>query len=442
MASESRLLVIASRLVRAGIGLGLLIIAFAIFGYLASSRPEPARVDQEIPPLAVRAMRVEFVPIARSWHGHGTAEAMHAANIAAQVTARVVHRAERIEAGAIVKAGDVLLQLDQTDFEQRVIASEQALAQLSADLESWGIERESLEIRERLVMDEAGVAQREYERAVRALEDGVGSVQEVDSRLAAYNRAQRESALIRESLSLMAPRRARVQADIAAQEAALVVAREDLARTTITAPFDGVIQRIAGRPGELITSGTEVARIVNTDVLQIPLQLPLSAHRFVRIADTVEFRTDRGASGEVWLGEVIRVAPEGDPATRSITIYAELRQRRDSRIIPGEFVLALVTSRDVVPRAVVPRIAVTNERVLIAGNSPGGPSRVRYAPVRVSHAIDAAFPQLDPNERQWAVIESGLEPGQTVVVSNLDALEPGMAVVISETSTARSEGAP
>ncbi len=442
MASESRLLVIASRLVRAGVGVGLLVIAFAIFGYLASSRPEPRRAEQDIPPLAVRAMRVEFVPIARSWRGHGTAEAMEAANVAAQVTARVVARAERIEAGASVKAGEVLLQLDQTDFRQRVIASEQAMALLTADLESWGIERESLEARERLVVDEAAVAQREYERAVAAREDGVGSVQEVDSRLAAYNRAQREATSIRESLALMAPRRARLQADIAAQQAALTLAREDLARTTITAPFDGVIQRIAGRPGELITAGMEVARIVNTDVLEIPLQLPLSAHRFVRIGDEVEFRTDRGDSAMGWRGEVIRVAPEGDPATRSITVYAVLRQHRDARIIPGEFVLALVTSREVEPRVVVPRVAVTNERVLVASNSPGDMHRVRHAPVRVSHSIDAAFPHLDPNERQWAVLESGLEAGQIVVISNLDALEPGMAVVISETTAARLEGAP
>lgn len=436
MPKESRLLVIASRVLRAGVGVGMLALAFGVFGYLAATRPEPARIEQEIPPLTVRAMRVEFVPIARSWDGHGTAAAMQAANVAAQVTARVVQRPQRIEVGAPVKAGDLLLQLDQTDFRQRVTAAEQALAQLRADLEAWGIEFESVEERERLVRDEVEILQREYQRAVKAREDGVGSIQEVETRLAAYTRAQREAASLRESLALMVPRRARLLADMAAQDAALALAREDLARTTIVAPFDGILQRVTGRPGELIPAGAEVARIVNTDVLEIPLRLPLSAHRFVRLGDAVEFRTDRSLFTETWHGRVIRIAPEADPASRSITVYAELRQTDGftPRIVPGEFVVARVTSDETIPRAIVPRIAVNRERVLVAQNREGGPHRVKAVPVRVSHTIDAAFPHLDPNETQWTVIESGLEPGQIVVISNLDALEPGMAVIVSETS--------
>lgn len=438
MRAETRGLRVLSILIRVGVGVGALALGLGIFGFLASTRPQPGRVDRSDSSVSVRALRIEFMPIARAWEGYGTANAMDAANVAAQVTARVASRAREIEPGTAVRAGEVLMRLDASDFEQRVASAESAIALLRADLEAWGIERQSAEVRAKLARDEVALLEREYQRTVDAFDRGVTRETEVEAKLTALHRAQRESAALDESLARMTPRHARLMAEIAGQQASLSLARADLERTVITAPIDGILQRITGRPGELITAGMEVARVVNLEILEIPLRLPMSAHRTVEVGDAVEVRSERG--GASWPGRVTRIAPEIDSQARSITVYAEVRRSDGVRIMPGEFVAGRVTSRVQEARALVPRGAVDAERVLIAEHGEDGAHRVRRAPVRVAHYIEARFPALDPIETQWAVIEHGLEPGDLVVTSNFDGLEPGMRITPSLTSRSARAG--
>jgi hypothetical protein len=54
--------------------------------------------------------------------------------------------------------------------------------------------------------------------------------------------------------------------------------------------------------------------------------------------------------------------------------------------------------------------------------------RVEPRIVTIAYNVDALYPSLHPHERQWSVIESGIDPGDRVIISNLDELRSGTPV--------------
>lgn len=439
----------AAATLRAGVGLLSVGVAAVVVWVLWTTRPHAPRETEAAPPLAVEVLRVAPVRVARVWEGHGTARAMNRAEVSAEVGGRIVERPERIEPGVVVAAGEMILRLDDADYRQRVAAAEQLLEQLNADLASWEIEKTRVEEQIDLLSSEVDLQEREYRRAADVLERGAGNTGEVEARLLVLTRSRRELALQRQALELMAPRRTRLLARIAEDRANLALAAENLRRTVITSPIAGTLQSVWGQEGELISPGTRVAAVVDLARIEVPLRVPVSAAGSIRAGDRATLRTDTHG-GPVLVGRVARISPESDASTRTLTLYVELTQggaadassgvdgggRGDggtpsgdgaARLLPGQFVIARLEAGEPSPRLVVPRRAVDAERILTVV-SDGDTHRVRAESVRISHYLDGGFPSLLPGETQWAVIESGLEPGALVVVGNLNTLAPGMTV--------------
>lgn len=438
--------VLVSVLVRGGLAALVLLAALAIVFVLVLSRPEIMPDDSTITPPIVEVVRAEARAVPRVWEGYGTARAMDAADVPAQVSARVVERPETAEAGEPIERGGLIVRLDETDFRERAAAAEQTVASLEADLAGLDIEERRLGEQVELAEGERELAQRDYERAQQADRRGVSSPGELDGKLAAVRSASRVVAGLRQQLDLIPSRRASTRARLAGERANLRVAEENLARTRVVSPIAGVLQSVGPEEGEWIAAGSSVARVVDLSRLEIPVRLPASASGTVGVGDRVDLRTD-GDDGLAWSGQITRVAPEADADARTITAYVEVRQDPAAAraLRPGRFVVGRVSGRAGEPLLIVPRRAVEDDRVFVAVEAGGGveagdpgASRVEARSVRVLHYAEGRFPGLDPEEDEWAVLSGGeLEPGASVIVSNLEQLRAGMVIEARD----RGEGA-
>lgn len=426
---------------RAGVGIAALAASIALYAALVATKPQPEDTSSARPPALVRTVVATPVEVARAWEGFGTARAMNAADVSAEVSARVIERPEQIEAGAHVEAGDLLVRLDPIDFEQRVESAAQLAAALEADLESLAIEEFRIGEQVVLAAKEAEIRDREYTRALNALESGGGNVAEVEQRLAALQRAQRELVALRQQADLIAPRRARLGAQLAGARADLALAQQDLDRTQIRAPITGVLQSIGPEVGELVGIGQAVARIVDTSRIEIPLRMPASSVPDIALGAPVSLRPD-GPVASVWLGNVARIAPEADPSTRMVTLFVEVEQDHEAiggGLMPGRFVVGTVRSSSVQPRVIVPRGAVREDRVALA--IPRGSNHsVSFVAVEVAYFTDGSHPGIDRDENQWAVLASGVSPGALVIVSSADLVQ-GEPVRISAQTVVGAAGA-
>lgn len=402
-----------------------------LFGTLVATRPEPQRQTREPAVLTVRTVTVAPVNAPRVWEGYGAARAMRAADVSAEVGAPVIARPAHVEPGNPVRAGDVILRLDPADFEQRLASAEARAAALASQIE--GLDAEEARWREQggLIDEEVAIQRGELERVLDAQRRNAANVADVELRLTTLRRLERESASIRQQIDTIPFQRARLESERADQLAAARIARRDLERTRIVSPIDGFLQDVRFRPGETVLAGAVVARVVDLSRIEVPLLAPMSAANELGLGASVTARSDSPLSPE-WQGRVARIAPEIDPASRTVTMFAEIEQdpaaSPTTLLRPGQFVIGRVSSHTTEPRLVVPRRAVDGDRVWVGVPEPEAPGTLRAVSrsVRVLYHLDASYPTLDPLETQWAVVEGDLEPGDTVIVSNLDAILPGV----------------
>ncbi len=414
---------------------GVVALALAVMFYQAmvltkSMPPQSENVEVSIP---VQVMTTRFTSSPPAWEGYGTVRPLAAAEVAAQVAGEVVERPARVEPGEPIERGEVIVGVDRADFEQRLARTQGAIESTGAELEGLAIEEAS--IRETLSHAQSAteLTQRDLDRLQEAADRGAARANEVDRLRRDLARFRIDEENIRQRLQAIPSRRSALKARETAEKASAELARIDLARTKIRAPIGGVIQHVKVDIGDRVSIGTPVARIVNLDRVEAPIRLPVSSLRSIQVGDDASLTIDSPDSPS-WKGAIARIAPEADGATRTIEVYVEVEQRDEVNpnklLRSGQFVIARIVSASEQMRILVPRSAVQGDRVLVVDDE----GRARTMAVSVEQYVDGARPGLAPDVTQWAVIRTGLTPGDRVIVSNLDDLRPGVRVETVEVS--------
>lgn len=249
---------------------------------------------------AVTVAAVEPATIGRTLEAIGSARSSKAATLVSE-TAGLVTSVE-IVAGKQVKAGDVLLRLD--DEAQR-IALARARAQYPA-------------------------AKANADRFAALQEEDAASKLEADT---AFN-------------------------EFKAAEADLRAAEFALSQRTIRAPFDGVVGLTTIQRGDYLTIGNVVTTIDDPASLIVEFTAPQEAASAVRIGQPVEARL-AGASGETLRGAVSSIDSRVDPVSRTLRIEATFTG--GGEILPGA-TYAVKTTNEGAPALSVPGLAVQWDR--------------------------------------------------------------------------------
>jgi len=175
-----------------------------------------------------------------------------------------------------VKAGDLLVRLDDRIYKQRL---DQALAQLAvqkASLANVVQQRNSAEatiqLRQAALVDSQAQARKstaDLRRNEELISDGSVSKRELDvtraanaQTIAAVAQAQASLEIARQDLQTVIVNRGSLEAAVASAEAAVELARIDLSNTRITAPRDGQLGQIGVRLGSYVNSGAQLMALV------------------------------------------------------------------------------------------------------------------------------------------------------------------------------------
>jgi membrane fusion protein (multidrug efflux system) len=152
----------------------------------------------------------------------------------------------------------------------------------------------------------------------------------------------------------------RARADLAGGRARVELARVEIERTSVRAPFDGVLGVRHVSPGDRVTTATSLVQLDAVARLRLAFVVPEIAVPIARVGGKVKFRT-APYPGEEFTGEVFFVAPTLDAATRRLLLKAWV-PNSDLRLRPGLFAdleLALGERADAL---LVPEEAVVYDR--------------------------------------------------------------------------------
>lgn len=418
------------------IAFAMLAVSVGAVGCQGGNGPPPA-----MPPPQVTVAKPVVYPVQHYLEYNGSLDSVESVQIKARVRGFLKEICFR--EGEEVKEGDLLYKIDPREYDA-------ALAKSKADKEKAYADIANAEAQIRL-------ADAELERTNRAATGGAAAKSDVDKAKAqlAANKAQLDTA----------------KASLNAAQASIETAELNLEYTTVKSPIAGRISRTQVTRGNLVGQNelTLLTTIVRMDELYVYFDVP--EH------DLVEYQRVRQAKGAADKAESARVevsvaTEEGFPhkgyidfrenrvetGTGTIRIRGRL-PNPDRFLYPGLYARVRIPVGGPQERPIIPEDAlmtgqegrfvyvvgdgnVIQKRTVTVGpqvwsppppNSPPRPGWTLANPHPASESPSGGIPVPSAIPVQSAVaIESGLKPGEVIVVNGLQKARPGAPVAPDE----------
>lgn len=325
----------------------------------------------------------------------GTVRPEKEITLSPRVGGAVVSISQSFTPGGFVDEGELLLQIDPSDYEVVLLQRKSELRQASADLD--------------LELGRQDLARKDYEELKGAISSEF------------------------ESLVLRAPQLNTVSARVEAAEAAVRRAELDLERTRVRSPFAAHIINRQANVGSQVSPGEPLGEMVGVEHYWVEATVPVSSLRWIGFAGEGESAgsevsvRNRAAwpEGAFREGSVHRLIGELEDRTRLarvlITVADPLSHAPESAGLPqliiGSFVEARIAGLPIEDVVRIDRDYVRqNDTVWIEDN---GVLRIRD--------LDIVF-----RDDKFAYVRSGLGAGDNVVMTNLATVFDGAALRLAE----------
>ncbi|MDH3554853.1 MAG: efflux RND transporter periplasmic adaptor subunit [Syntrophobacteria bacterium] len=311
----------------------------------------------------------------------------------AQVSGKVLSLHPEFIEGGYIKENAEILQIDPEDYELTVTLAEAKVKDAESGLE--------------LAEEEANAAKEEWRLLYKDDADTNGKPP---------------------PLAAKEPQLAAAQARLKAEQAELKKAELDLKRTSVRAPFNGIVRTKSVEVGSLVTPQDALAELLGVDEYWIQVSVPVDYLRWISVPKR---RGKKGSevrvvhqSGYERSGEVIELLGDLESEGRMARILVAVKDplglqnsgQTTRPLLIGEYVRVEVEGSQLTQVFRIPRIALREDNtVWLVGEG----STLNIRPVTTIW-----------RDTQTVFLDQGLNPGDQVIVSDLAAPVEGMKVQV------------
>ena len=323
----------------------------------------------EMPPANVKVVIVEQTSLAPVTQVAGTVVSRNDARLSAEVEGRLLNV---VDVGTRVSKGDSLAKIEDTILRLRQDELNAEILRAQAKLKFF---------------------ESEEKRYTKLADTNLAAATKLDE-----TRSDRDVA----------------RGDLAVARSRLAQNSDQISRTTISAPFDGVVVERLMNPGERVSKGSDVVRLIDQDNLEVIARAPLENYPFVRQGLTLELRAGNAISS----GTVRTVVSVGDENTHQFEVRLDLN---DSPFPVGQTVRVAIPVSEVKKVLAVPRDALVLRPEGITVFIIDANEQAQQ--VNVTTGIGAG----DKIE-----VFGAISPGDRVVTRGNERLQPGQKVNVNE----------
>jgi RND family efflux transporter MFP subunit len=370
----------------------LCIIGFVFLGsIIIKLNNKPEEKKRAFNTLAVLADYAVLDDVQLSVKTQGEARPQTEIDLVPEVGGKIVYVSPNFIEGGIIKKGEVLLRIEDADYEVSVIRAQAQVAQAEQSL-----------IRERA---EGEIAKKDYQ------ELGRGEAS---------------------PLALRLPQQAQAFASLQAAEAELASANLQLKRTEVRAPFTGRVKTKNSDIGQFVSPGRTLGRIFSTSIVEV--RLPLSDSDLSKLdlpiayvaknrasAIDVELNAIIAGKRRYWSGKIMRTASTYDTQTRALFAIAEVVDPYGSGasengypLAPGLFVDAEISGKIYQEIIVLPRDGLRPDNEVYVVDDKG------KADIRKVKVLDS--------DSEKALLLGGVDEGELVVLSPMEKSRTSMSL--------------
>lgn len=423
----------------------ILLFSLGVYGALYQNRPEAPQVEITVPELNVDVFQVEQAGFQELIYGFGTVQPDREVIVSAQVSGEVIEIGPQLDVGrrvlspqlmappsgggTIDQPGDLLVQIDPEDFLQRQRQASSRIEEAKTELQRLDVVLASTKKQLAQSQDVLKTLTAEFDRIQSAVKRRASSESELSRSLLEVQRYQESILQLQNQLDSMPAERRAAEQRLANSKAEAEQVTNELQRTKVMPPFDGVVSDVSVELGQYVRGGEPLFRLTDLSSVEIPVALPLD--EFLRlqilqengIKPLVRLRASDEA-GVSWTGDLVRVSPEADSASRTVKVFIEVINSPDATpLLPGTFVTAAIDGPTTERCLLVPRESIVDGRLYVVDSD--GKAAVRS--VNVVKTVQS-----------MAVVE-GVAEGDQVIVTNLDLLTDGRQVNVQQKLTLESE---
>nr|WP_321456083.1 hypothetical protein [uncultured Cohaesibacter sp.] len=407
-------------------------VLIAIGLFLASgqaAKPPQAATESKEKATPVKVIGVKAVMAVPSISGFGKVQPSRTWDAVAQVAGPVIWTSDKLRDGLLIPEGTSLLRIDEREYEL-------SLAQIDAQIEALNAK------------DETTIASKKIEdRALALLKEDLGRKKELQSRGSASQSIvdTAERALLTQDVkvqSLLSTLKLD-EAERKVLQQQREIAALNLARTELKAPFDVRLDTVDISVGQYVNKGQQLFSGDGIAVAEVVAQFPIGAlsplfgkageegsplaaleegrevsQRHDTLKAKVILQTPK--SDIVWDAKVDRVSAVMNPKTRTrgivLTVadpYGKATPGQRPPLVKDTAVEVVLEGQPKKDKIAIPASAIRKGQVMVVDAE----KRLHFKPVKVAYI-----------QGDIAVLMSGLEPNEKVVVSDLPAPVDGMLV--------------
>lgn len=301
----------------------------------------------------------------------GSIQPERKADLRAEISAVVLEVLK--ENGQAVRKGDVLVRLDQTAIRDNLNSAEANMRNATQAVDQ---------------------AERNLQRLKTLRASGMTSLQALDE------------AEVRRNAS---------QSELSASNARAVQARQQLERTSVRAPFDGVVSDRKVSAGDTASIGKEMLKVIDPNSMRFAGRVSSDKVSVLAVGQAVSFRIN-GYPGQGFHGKVVRVDPSANDVTRQVEVLVSIDDAVQPRVA-GLYAEGNIESSS--------SAALTlPETVLVKVGDKASVWRVKS---NTLNAVDLSLGVRDPRTGFYEV-RSGLSDGDIILRSPSSNFKEGQAV--------------
>ncbi len=373
--------------------------AVLLAAILVGIKPEPEVFVPVQKPVPVDVLEVEPSTLAIRVKAQGIVQPSAKSSLVTEVTGRIIEVSDNFSPGGFFRSGDVLLRIDDRDYQARLQQAKALVAQAKSGL-----------AQER---GRAEVAKREW------------------GQRSGRNKVSEEA----RQLSLRAPQLLDAEAQLESAQAGLRQAELDLERTVIVAPYDGLVSAKNADIGQFISAGAPVGEIMAVGDAEVRLAIPESKLGYLLLPDAYGVSDDAAAMVDLsyslggeqydWSARLVRTEGVLDQRSRSLFVVAQLHdpygvyRKRKAGFTPlrfGMFVDASIEGKRVDDVIALPRGVIRpGNLVWIVDDS----NRLRERKLSLLRTDGAEI-----------YVTQGLDSGDKVCLTSVGPVLPGTKVSI------------
>ena len=364
-------------------------LSLGLSGALVACKKPNSEADQKLEAVAISLGNEDVLQVGTSEHGtgpviSGSLQPEIRADLRAEVAAMVikVHK----ENGELVRKGDLLVSLDSSVLRDNLNSAEESMRAAAQSLDG---------------------AERQYQRIKSLQAQGMVSLQGLEE-----SENKRNSA----------------QSEFVASKARVAAAKQQLDRTEVRAPFQGVVSARKASAGDTAQIGKELIQVIDPSSMRFEGQVSADQMSSLKVGQRVNFRINGVAQSGDQLGSrgtIKRIDGAANPVTRQVSVIVEIAGK-DRPPVVGLFAEGVIETS-------------TKSALMVSESSLRREGDKVFAWVLDGNKIVKRHVQLgdrDTRLGEW-VVSSGLVAGEKILRNTSSSLKDGQPFTLRADTAAK-----